>query len=174
MSFVQPTNNKSYEEKICQMSVDIPMEQYLRVYKVKKGDTLLSISRTQLGTNDRMKEIIQLNNGIHPDLQNYDTSTQIQEGWNLYLPPSFVKSTTGILYAWKAKVLEETEAGWTLYTGSDYAGFRSYSFQKDENTKYFGADSFHAGNCITVLFELANGGYKTIAISPQDKDYFIE
>jgi len=58
------------QKRVCSIYGFLPKKQYLPVYIVKKGDSLLSIVRTQIGDQNRLQEFITLNSDIFPNLKN--------------------------------------------------------------------------------------------------------
>ena len=145
-------------------------DYYLDTYIVQKGDTLLSIARTQSGSTSRVNELIQLNQGKHSGLSM--TNPFIEVGWELYLPPKFQKSSTGKLFGIQGRIIDQNESVFQIGTSSSMpvgsAGLLAF---KRDTTKYFGKDKFEIGDCVTIVFDDHS---ITLTISPQDKNYFTE
>lgn len=161
---------------ICESDVDVARETFFKTYTVKSGDTLLSIAKNQLGSVNRVQELITLNTGKYPNFLNSANTKNnfLEVGWELLLPPTFVNKTSGFLYGWKGEVLDEDSRTITILTGNTkniQTGTLYRVFTVDSDTKLFVKGNFTKGDCVNLIVDAGNGN-KLVAISPQDKVYF--
>jgi len=145
-------------------------DYYLDTYIVQKGDSLLSIAETQSGSTSRVNELIQLNKEKYHGLS--ITNPFIEVGWELYLPPKFQKSSSGKLFGLQGRIVDQNESAFQIGTSSSMpVGSVGLVVFKQDTTKYFGKDKFAIGDCVTIIFDDRS---RSLAISPQDKNYFKE
>ena len=71
------------------ISIYMERKTYLPIYKVKSGDSLLSIAKNQLGSTNRLSELTKLNPQLNPK------DSFIEIGQELVLPPSHTTQTSG-------------------------------------------------------------------------------
>ncbi len=111
-----PVQNMEYES--CPSSGQIPITEFLEVYTVKKGDTLLSIAKNELNDTSRASEIVALNKYLDRFPQLSLTNPFLEVGWKLYLPFEHASQTGGNIQAYAGNI-----------TGIDQGVFR-ISFQQ--------------------------------------------
>lgn len=162
------------QSKKCQTSDNVAKEEYLITYTVAKGESFSTISQKVFHTPARTRELMVLNGQGYAssNMQNINEQTFLEIGWVLYLAPKFVHQTTGLLSTWKGELIEESDQTWTLLTGNAFASTIRV-IHKSEDIVFFGKSTFHKGDCVTVLLDMGDT-YKTLAISPQDSNYFRE
>lgn len=133
-------------------------EEFLTKYTVKQGDTLLSISKSQLKNVSRVNEIIELNKDRYPNLS--INTPFLEQGWILFLPPSFTTSTNGKLYEINGEITEVRSDGTWAIIGQ-------YSTEKrpDKDTKFPEKKDFKVGDCVKVMFE--GDTQRVLSVSPQ-------
>ena len=81
---------------------------YLYTYKVKQGDTLLSIASKELGDSSRMHEIAIYNRNEYPSLYTWDDVANkfaIKAGWVLKLPTKNIPRSSGFVEGEEGKVI---------------------------------------------------------------------
>lgn len=159
----------------CQMNHSVEEKEFLNTYQVKKGDTFEAVARDILGNISRSEELMVLNGKGYAGSSISDMGKQdfLEVGWRLYLPPKFIDRSSGFLQVWKGEFIEESEHTWTLLTGGSFSGSLVRVIFKNDNPRILGKTDFHAGDCVAVLLDFGNK-YKVLAISSQDKDYFID
>ena len=90
------------KEKVrCSFYGSLDQDFYLTKYTVRKGDTLLSIAKNELGDSSRVDELIGLNKTWYPNLSIQNPF--IKAGWELRIPPKFFPKSSGILEGWEEK-----------------------------------------------------------------------
>lgn len=164
------STNKKIVSK-CQTEFDVSKDEYLHSYTVKKGDSLLSISKNELGTPARVQELITLNSGVYPHFINDNKTNNnfLEIGWIIYLPPKDI-NTSGFLYYWKGEFIAETDQALTFQTGNTRVGQLIHVFDKTQDTKTLGKSIFHKGDCANVLVD-ANDKYRAKVITTQEKNW---
>lgn len=131
----------------------MPVEVYLDIYKVKQGDTLLSIANNQLGSTSRVNEIVNLNKN-RPEYNSLYTSETIKEGWELYLSSKYLPPNSGDLVAGMG-MLSTTKLGtfkgrMSAITHPEY--FPSGSpVEFNNGSVFFGAQKFKEGDCVVII-----------------------
>lgn len=92
------------EMKCEQYGYNKNLDEYLVKYTVKKGDTLLSIAKSQLSDSSRMNEIRHLNQTFFQadSVQN----PILEPGWVLKLPSSIIKHSSGFIQFFSGEVSE--------------------------------------------------------------------
>jgi len=136
----------------------------LSKYVVQPGDSLLSISKTKLGTTARVNEIRYLNWDVLD--REYD---KLEVGWTLNLPPSYTYPFTGSLLGYSGKIIKIQGDYWEIQTVK-------YRLYKDPRAKLFGKESYQQGDCVRVIINVKDFNYdkgSIVAVSPQDEiNYF--
>jgi hypothetical protein len=90
---------------------NVPKKDYLNIYTVKPGDTLLSIARSQMGDASRVTELINLNKEEYPQLSMAKSFLEV--GWKLFVLPKVLPRTNGNIIELKGEVDKITsEAIW--------------------------------------------------------------
>lgn len=121
-------------------------EDFLPKYVVKKGDTLLSVAKKQLGDNSRIGELIELNKKLYPGLSIDEPF--IEQNWTLYLPPQGVGKTNGKLFEVNGELSINPQDGrWGVNFTNGGAG----AFRVDKVVS--ANESFKEGDCVKVLYE---------------------
>jgi len=163
---------KVTREKKCPYYGFLDKDFFLSKYKVRKGDTLSSVAKNELGDDSRVEELIQLNKPGYPHLSIQDPFIEV--GWELRLPPKFISKSTGALVGLGGELLEETEESIAINLRYGQSGIdEGYYSYKSPKTKYLGQSSFQPGDCIYIIEDTGGTSRNTIlAISPQDKNYF--
>lgn len=136
---------------------DVPLDDYLEKYTVKKGDTLLSIAKSELDNSSRVQELIQLNKNTYPELSLENPFIEV--GWSFYLPPKDVV-TTGVLAKGHGEITEIHQSYWLVMYGQGGVHLEWDSSTKFENKAI---DQYKEGDCITYLIDS-----KAISVSPQE------
>jgi len=144
----------------------IANDSYMRKYVVEKGDTLLGISKRELGSVSRVNQIIEINKDFYPGLSLQ--SPFIEVDWILYLPPKFItdNSVSGI-DAYRGKIGLETDDG--LYIDFD-TEVGSLQVFKSSTAKYLIREDFLQGDCVQVIVD---ADLNILALAPQGEDYFV-
>lgn len=142
----------------CEKNGYYKKEEYLQEYTVKQGDSLISIATTQLGDSSRVNELISLND----DKNLYS----LEEGWELFLPPS--QQTSGRVKKFGGKIYK-IDANYVyiqLHPGTELEsmGIPKYHFDSIQNWS-----SFHLNDCVIILLDEAprEGTSTIISISHQ-------
>ncbi|MFH1896189.1 MAG: LysM peptidoglycan-binding domain-containing protein [bacterium] len=121
-------------------------EYFLDLYTVKPGDSLLSISKNELGTTSRVNEIIELNKDKY---QISLSKSFLESGWELLLPPEDVKETSGQLIAIQGVIsdIRESDGSWEISgPGGHFA-----TISPDDGTALFATKPFKINDCITAI-----------------------
>ena len=161
------TKTNQADQSTCpKYNFDMSQDQYLRKYTVKPGDSLLGIAVKELGDQNRIDEIVYLNLSKFP--VTVSPSPLIEVGWTLYLPPDWLKSSSGYLKGLQGKVMSVNESNIIL------------TFDKETNRMYGDKYYLHydnsinyipkVGDCVTVIMDTSNPGGRTpkiLKISPQ-------
>lgn len=120
---------------------------FFQEYAVKKGDTLLSISKNELGDSSRVNEIINLNSKKYPNISFRDPFIEI--GWKLLLPPKEI-TTSGNLFVSYGKLVDKNDNKkiWTLSNkgGNSYGYYYPSQFTIIE-------EDIKVGDCIDLITE---------------------
>lgn len=135
-STLNPTNFVS-----CSKSGFLPKNEYLPLYTVKQGDTLLSISKNVLNDVSRIDEIIKLNKDDFPELS--IKNPFLEKDWVLKLPPENSSKTNGSIYAVAGR-LSVSNVGWGVNWLN--AGVGPFSLTELPT-------SFSSGQCVIVIYQ---------------------
>lgn len=135
---IVPTDSKS----ICAKTGPSQPKDYLISYILKEGDSFQKIADEKLGDSTRVSELTTLN----------QDQRQLTVGSTIYLPPSFIKQSSGHIYEVSGKiVLKDNNANWQLSYGGDPKGpgivFPGYWFKDIDTSPY------QIGDCVTILFD---------------------
>jgi hypothetical protein len=124
-------------------------QDFLIPYKVKNGDTLLSIARDQLNDVSRVNQIIILNNDDHPSLSL--ERPFLEQGWFIYLPPPGITDFKDTLGQYKGEITLKPTPGeritWNMEMPTGLVPF------VPKATDY---DKYEKGDCIVLLMEKWN------------------
>ena len=136
----------------CANPGDIHRDKYAEIYIIKQGDSLLSIAQKQLGSFSRSNEIIYMNDDpVHPDFEAWKNLTI---GAKIYLPPKYVKRSTGQVFARDEYVQAITND--YIYTGFEpieninLIGERYYI---DKDTQYLDSIPLQIGDCVRIIYD---------------------
>lgn len=100
-------------QRECPRFDEAPKKEYLNEYTVKEGDTLLSISKEQLGDTSRVNEIIVNNEDRYPQLSFDEPFIEI--GWRLYLPKSEYATDRGKIVKLYGRVIaKDNSSRWDI------------------------------------------------------------
>lgn len=124
-------------------------ENFLRKYIVKKGDTLLSIAKNELGDASRINELITLNKERYPELTVKNPFLEV--GWELYLSPAFITKSSGNVMQLSG-VLESMDGShWSVRIDESQKVINAIYLQP--TTQMADKTTFAVGDCISVLME---------------------
>jgi hypothetical protein len=109
---------------------------------LKNGDSFQSIAEKELGDATRVSELTTLN----------EDQKNLTVGSTIYLPPNDIKSSSGHIYEISGKIVKEDNATWQLtYGGGEKGpGLIIPAFYLKDIPEL---DSFHVGDCVTVLID---------------------
>ncbi len=140
-------------------------DKYFLTYEVKAGDTLLSITKNQLGDVSRINELINLNKGQYPNLTQ---SSTLPAGTKLYITPKDYPENTGDLWIAEGAVTE-SDAGHFVLMISPSPNDSGEDITINSTTKYMdGIKSLKRGDCITVVIDyMGNYTHNALIIWPQ-------
>lgn len=148
--YYQQWDSKIIEDKLkkpynCPKSGSSTKDEFLNMYIVKKGDTLLSISKNELGDPSRVNEIINLNS------DRYQLSIKdnfIEVGWKLYLPTKDMLPSSGKLGQYSGAVKEVNGGTLTIESPKGVGDFDLDNY--NGNAKY---SSLKTGDCVTLILD---------------------
>ena len=126
-------------------SFSVGSEGFLDNYVVKKGDTLLSISKNVLGDVSRADELARLNHDKYPSLST--SKPFLEVGWVLNLPPEGVGRTNGLIFVETGK-LSIGDEGW----GTGYPQ-KSQRYDLIDLDKAMFGQNIKEGECVIILYE---------------------
>lgn len=133
-------------------------EEFLRAYRVRPGDTLLSIAHGQLDDSSRYNEIIVLNSSRLPHLSFEDPYLEV--GWTLYLPPISIRNFEEPLAKINGEISEIDENGrWRI----DHPGGMGY-FLPTERTELPQGVRFKVGDCVSIIYQSGRGIVYSVAL----------
>ena len=157
------TNLTNSTSPICKRYGPVERDEYLTVYIVKRGNTLLSIAKTELKDVSRVNEIITMNQEQFPQLSL--NSPFLEQGWKLYLPPKNITNSNGYIFALRGNVhLDTLSNGQQIWGVSERTGGGG-SFSLEEWKKYSGSKEFLEGSCVTVIYQGGPGSdHKVLSI----------
>jgi hypothetical protein len=164
-------SNPKLQEKIvgCKSYGSIDQSFYLNEYKVKDGDTLLSIAQNETGKSSRVDELIQLNKNKFPNLSLENPT--IETGWVFYVLPSFFPRSSGYIRGLSGKISKIDEKSITISLKRNKL-VEEISY-KMPSTIYLGKNLYVPGDCIYIIKDNSNRvGTGILAVSSQDKNYF--
>lgn len=145
----------------CEYYGDSQPEDYLPVYTVKTGDSLLSIAKAKFGNNSRVADIQKLNAQRYRDL---DLTTKLEPGMKLYLPPKLVPAVKSMLFELSAEYIDiDSKTGeYKISLGPKI--LQGAAVVPDSRTIFPVGMNFQKGDCIKYLVD--SGDHRTIAIYP--------
>lgn len=157
---IQPSNNPSQKVQVpfsaCAKQGLQPKSDYLQLYIVKPGDTLLSIAKTQLHDVSRVDELITLNKDRYPDLSL--SHSFLEKDWGLFLPP-LNQITNGYIFmlSGNIQIYPDNPTLWGVKTDQMSGGVFNV---KDIPT------NLHEGSCVNVLYQ-GGSEMKLFSVTPQ-------
>lgn len=172
------SNTSSLLTKVAQQNVEtkcgyygiLDQDFYLNKYVVQKGDTLLTIAQNQLNDSSRVDELIELNKQLYPTLS--IRNPYIEVGWGLKIPPQYFSKSSGMLEGVGGQITEQNDKSITINLKKDSI-VKQISYLTP-STKYLSVSSFKMGDCIYIVKDnSARAEAGILAISPQDKNYFL-
>lgn len=129
-------------ETACAKTGTSEKKDFLKSYILKEGDTINSIAEKELGDTTRNTEILTLNDNLQ----------QLTIGSILYLPPDFIKHSSGHIVEVSGKISKKDNGSWQLSYGGGEKGpglwMPGFWFKDIPN-----ADSFKIGDCVTILLD---------------------
>jgi hypothetical protein len=137
-------------------------DDYLPIYVVKKGDSLLSIAKSQLGNSSRINELITLNKDRYPQLS--VGQPFLEQGWKLNVIPKNFGITNGNVYIFSGNI--ELYPNNPNFWGVKWNGGSGGTFSIKELNNNQGNIQFKNGDCVTVIYQ-AGETEKTFSIIPQ-------
>lgn len=155
---VNPQITKTQHATTCLKQGIQPKSDYLPVYTVKPGDSLLSIAKSELKDGSRVTELITLNSDRYPELSL--SKPFIEQGWKLYLPPQNLGVTNGYIFVISGNV--EINPSHKDLWGVSYSGGNGGTFSVEELTK----NSLKPGDCVSVLYQ-GGGDTKLFSVTRQ-------
>lgn len=127
---------------ICGKSGLSQKSEFLLSYVIKDGDTLQKIAQDQLGDSKRVNELVKLN----------ENTGGMTAGGVLYLPPSFVKNSSGNLAQASGMIVKKDNSFWQISYGGGISGLGiqipTYYFSEVSNK-----DEFKLGDCVTLFLD---------------------
>ena len=140
-------------------------DKFLNVYTTVQGDTLLSISKKQLGDVSRVNELLNLNKSQYPTLTQ---SSIIPAGSKLYVTPKDFPENTGDLWIAEGPVIE-SDLGHFVLMISTNPNDGGEDIDTNSTTKYMnGITSIKRGDCISVVIDyMGNDSHNALVIWPQ-------
>lgn len=129
-------------ESICETSGPTPRKDYLVSYILKEGDNYQKIAEEQLGDKTRVSELTTLN----------ADQKQLTVGSTVYLPPSFIKESSGNIFQGSGKIIKKDNAAWQISYGGGEKGpglwIPAFMFKDIKDS-----GSYNIGDCVTVLLD---------------------
>jgi len=144
---------------------------YTNPYVAKKGDSISSIAKTELGDVSRTQEIINLNLLHYPHLSLSNPFLEV--GWIVKIPSNVIPKSDGVNETVGGEVQFITNNHIFVDTGYLTEGFDSGpGFKMEPWTRYLGKNSFVSGDCVYVIEGTRGKELGILAITSQDKNYF--
>lgn len=140
----------------CKQNSRGDISSIMRTYVVQKGDSLLSISRKELGDPSRYQELAVLNGDKYPVFFSspgvVSQNAFLEQEWTLLLPPEWIKSTSGSLDIINGMVLtvRPNDHALEITSKNDRSGHYA-TLTLDNRTINPNDRSFKSGDCITAV-----------------------
>lgn len=154
-------NKKLAESVTCKKYGGMSVDDYYNVYTVKTGDTLLSIAREQLGSTDKVGDLIVQNKDRFPSLSVDNPFLEV--GWKLLILKPQYSSYHDKLYKGAGLVLKSTTDTLVVNWTKELAG-QGY-FYPGSGTQMIGKQSFQRGDCVIVTY--AGSGRAVLSVELQ-------
>lgn len=136
----------------CSKTGDVNRKDFALVYVVKKGDSLLSIAKNELGSYGRSNEIIMMNDD--PVRQDPEKWKNLVVGAQLFLPPSYISRSTGQVFA-RDMYVQNLDKHF-VYVGFKPQAIRQPFGEKffiNGDTKYLDGKPLQVGDCIRIIYD---------------------
>lgn len=129
-------------ESACSVTGPSQKKDYLISYILKEGDTFEKIATEQLSDPTRVSELTTLNQDAH----------NLTVGSTIYLPPSWIKQSSGNISQVSGKIVKKDNASWQLTYGGGEKGpgiwIPGFWFKDVPDLS-----SYNIGDCVTILFD---------------------
>ncbi len=167
---IQESNNSVNLTKCAMYGTSQNKDNLYIKYIVQPGDTLLLIAQKKLGSSSRVGDIVYINKDAYPGLS--IQSPFIEQGWILYLPPSYVKQIEVVgnnfpelLYAASGELVSTTPDGkWTIVLNSLNPKF-GLNISSDTQFINKAKTAYQDGDCLRAVVQ--GEGQKVYAVFPQ-------
>lgn len=132
------------------------INEILTKYTVRKGDSLLSIAKNELGDPSRLQELAVMNADKYPTLFSSPgvlaQNPFLEQGWVLSLPPKWITSSSGQLQEVNGLILAIRPEDQALEISSkrDQSGHFA-SITLDSSTINNSNVNFKVGDCISAM-----------------------
>lgn len=154
----EPVNSNQLVKYDCPLKGKLFTDAYFTDYTVKKGDTLLSISKDQLGTTDRVLDIVIQNKDKFPQLSLENNFLEV--GWTLKILKPQYGPYSYILRRVTGRIAEYSNNRIGMEWGT---GDQVY-FYPSEQTQLVGGNGFKVGDCVIIT----HAGLDLISIEHQN------
>lgn len=127
---------------------------------MQKGDSLVSIAQRQLGDAKKVDQLIAINKEENPSLKS--STSLIEIGWKLYIPPKELINLTGNLTASDGKIIEKNTSVWHILL---WEGSIPQAYNIDQSTIFLDEKDFNIGDCVRIIesgIYQSDGRYKII------------
>lgn len=124
-----------------------------RKYTVKPGDSLLLIAQNELGDSSRYRELAEYNARDYPELFDHgNVTTFLESGWILQIPPTWIKSSSGVLQIINGMIFDFKPDDHTpmITTLSDKKGWNA-TLGIDTDTINRSGTKFKIGDCVIAI-----------------------
>ncbi len=129
-------------ESFCDKSGPSQKKDYLVSYLLKEGDTFNKIAENELKDVTRVSELTTLNSD----------QRQLTVGSTVYLPPEFIKESSGNIFETSGKIVKKDVESWQITYGGGADGpglwIPGFWFKDIPNI-----NSFKIGDCVTILLD---------------------
>lgn len=129
-------------ERSCEKSGPSQKKDYLVSYILKEGDNFQKIAETELQDATRVSELTTLN----------DDQRNLMIGSTIYLPPTFIKESSGRLAQVSGRLVKKDNASWQLTYGGGASGpgigIPAFWLKDIE-----GLENVIIGDCLTILLD---------------------
>ena len=135
------------------------INEILTKYSVRRGDSLLSIAKKELGDSSRLQELAVMNSDKYPTLFSSPgvlaQNPFLEQGWVLSLPPKWITSSSGQLQEVNGLIFTIRPDGHAFEISSNSGQSGHFAtINLDSNTINSNKVSFKEGNCITAIVDV--------------------
>lgn len=156
-------NTDSYAvKKNCPYYGLLDKNLYLPSYTVKQGDSLLGIATKQLGSSDKIKILVTLNQDRYKSLT--VSSPFVEVGWKLFFPPSYLPSLSSDIHAFAGEYGKKNAGG----TVNLYTPTVGTILTPDDVISPFG-ENITEGDCVVLITSMEPGTVKDRAVFLQKR-----